>query len=267
MVRIRIRYEKRGPIRFTSHRDLMRIFRRCFAAGEVPVRFSQGFNPHPRLSFGPSLRTGWESPDEYMDVLLEAPTNDIAVRCNRHLPDGLRILEVAILPPSVPKLGADVEAVRYEVVLAKADVAMTKTEVEKRPMKQASEETRGGEDDRGETVASELETAIHRRFAVGGPGGVSNGGAEVAIPVVLEAAVRSVLASEGTPVSEAEIRIDYLSTMHGGRSVTPEELLTPFLGDPTRFATPMRVVRAGLYVRRNGRYLSPISREVVETLS
>ena len=145
MVRLRIKYEKRGPIRFTSHRDLLRIFRRCFAAGEIPVRFSQGFNPHPKFSFGPSLRTGWEGLDEYMDVFLETPIDDAVSRCNTHLPDGFRVIETARVSESVPKLSADVKAARYGVVLD----AVVRPEIKTLFVERVSErESRDDNDDR-----------------------------------------------------------------------------------------------------------------------
>jgi hypothetical protein len=68
---------------------------------------------------------------------------------------------------------------------------------------------------------------------------------------------------EDTP--DGSISIEYLSTMHGGRSLFPEDVLTPFLGDPSCYRVPMRVARKSLYVERSGKFVSPISRAAMET--
>ncbi|MEJ2720118.1 MAG: TIGR03936 family radical SAM-associated protein, partial [bacterium] len=222
MVRLRIRYEKRRAIRFTSHRDLMRIFRRCFAAAEMPIRFSQGFNPHPRFSFGPSLRTGWESLDEYMDVILETPVDDVAGRCNRYLPAGLQVLETAEVAGSVPKLGADIEAVGYAVCLDAAAVSDAQLDRTKR----TSGPTASGAGPRGmdSGLAANLEAELRRRFGVDGQLDGPSDAQTTQLPVIREISVLEV--AEPAPDSlgreEPGLQIDYMSTMHGGRSVPPE---------------------------------------------
>ncbi|UCH82551.1 MAG: DUF2344 domain-containing protein, partial [Candidatus Latescibacterota bacterium] len=176
-MRLRIRYEKRGPIRFTSHRDLLRIFRRCFAAGSVPMRFSQGFNPHPLFSFGPSLRTGWESLDEYMDIFLATPFDGPVSTYNAHLPDGLRVLKTIPVGKSVPKLSADIKAVRYSVVL----------DAEVRPVveKFFCERVPNAGDGRAATLDNRLESMLRERLI---PGGAQTAravnGPEMPLPVV-----------------------------------------------------------------------------------
>jgi hypothetical protein len=65
--------------------------------------------------------------------------------------------------------------------------------------------------------------------------------------------------------SGTTVLIEYFSTMHGGKSLFPEDVLTPFLGGPARYATPARVVRSALYVDRGG-YVSPMSRAALETI-
>jgi hypothetical protein len=262
MLRVRLRFEKRGSMRFTSHRDLMRIFRRAVAAAQIPVSFSQGFNPHPRFSFGPSLRTGWEGLDEYMDVLLDAPAEDLAERCNLRLPDGLRVLEAGAVREEVPKLAADVSAARYEVIVDRADV------FDRRPNQDSPslEDSVRSPDDRGggplghERLLSLLETAIQYRFS--SPDASRHTAERVEPPV---AAVIDARCAEAAGMEGAPVRIEYLSTMHGGKSVFPEDILTPFLGDPERFGVPVRVARQALYVERGGAYVSPMSRAAMES--
>jgi len=121
-VKVRIQFEKRGAIRFTSHKDVVRIFERAFAAAGVPVSFSEGFHPHMRMSFGPPLKTGWESLEEYMDVQLETPMDGMAAAVNTKLPDGLRVTQVVPIDDRTPKLAVDIVAVELEAVMESSDV-------------------------------------------------------------------------------------------------------------------------------------------------
>ena len=67
-MRIRIRFHKKGKIRFTSHRDVARIWERAFRRAGIAVAYSQGFSPRQKLSFGLALSTGHESEAEFLDV-------------------------------------------------------------------------------------------------------------------------------------------------------------------------------------------------------
>src|SRR5881227_1654467 len=67
-LKVRIRFSKLGKIRFTSHRDVARIWERALRRAALPVAYTEGFSPHPKLSFGLALSTGHESLGEYLDV-------------------------------------------------------------------------------------------------------------------------------------------------------------------------------------------------------
>jgi radical SAM-linked protein len=67
-MRIRIRFHKKGKVRFTSHRDVARIWERAFRRAGIAVAYSQGFSPRQKLSFGLALSTGHESEAEFLDV-------------------------------------------------------------------------------------------------------------------------------------------------------------------------------------------------------
>jgi radical SAM-linked protein len=69
--RVRFRFSKTGKVRFTSHRDVARMWERALRRSGLPVALSQGFTPHPLLSFGLALPTGCESRGEYLDVRLD----------------------------------------------------------------------------------------------------------------------------------------------------------------------------------------------------
>ena len=96
---LRFRLRKTGMLRFISHLDFLRTMEHAVVRAGLPVRYSEGFNPHVKLSFGMPLSVGAESVAEYMDVQLLRPMDTAqAMACmNAQLPDGLQILTAA--PP------------------------------------------------------------------------------------------------------------------------------------------------------------------------
>jgi radical SAM-linked protein len=98
--RMRIRYAKRGRLRFTSHRDFSRAFERAVFRARLPMAYSSGFNPHPRISYAGAAPTGSASEAEYLEIALaEMVTPDwIEEQLRGTMPDGLDILEVVTSP-------------------------------------------------------------------------------------------------------------------------------------------------------------------------
>ncbi|HEU0240232.1 MAG TPA: TIGR03936 family radical SAM-associated protein [Micromonosporaceae bacterium] len=95
MQRIRIRYAKRGPLRFTSHRDFARAFERALRRAGAPIAFSQGFTPHPKISYASAAPTGVASEAEYLEIGLQAPVDPEELRraLDAALPPGLDVLD------------------------------------------------------------------------------------------------------------------------------------------------------------------------------
>ena len=93
--RIRIRYAKRGPLRFTSHRDFARAFERAVRRAGVPIAFSQGFTPHPKISYASAAPTGAASEAEYLEIGLQTQTDPAVVRTalDAALSPGLDVLD------------------------------------------------------------------------------------------------------------------------------------------------------------------------------
>jgi len=93
--KIRIRYAKRGPLRFTSHRDFARAFERAVRRAGVPIAFSQGFSPHPKVSYTPAAPTGVASEAEYLEIGLQAVRDpaEVAKALDEALSPGLDVLE------------------------------------------------------------------------------------------------------------------------------------------------------------------------------
>jgi len=92
--RIRVRFAKRGRLRFLSHRDVARSVERAVRRAGIPVAHSHGFSPHPRLSWIGAAPTGAASEAEYMEIGLTHPLDpaDLATALDAALPDGLDVL-------------------------------------------------------------------------------------------------------------------------------------------------------------------------------
>lgn len=96
MQRVRVRYAKRGPLRFTSHRDFARALERSLRRAAAPVAYSQGFTPHPKISYASAAPTGVASEAEYLEIALRevVVAGDLATALDAALSPGLDILEV-----------------------------------------------------------------------------------------------------------------------------------------------------------------------------
>lgn len=95
MQRIRLRYTKRGRLRFTSHRDFQRAFERALRRSEVPMAYSAGFTPHPKVSYANAAPTGTGSEAEFLEIALTEARDPDVLRelLNDSLPDGLDIID------------------------------------------------------------------------------------------------------------------------------------------------------------------------------
>jgi len=115
--RLRIRYAKRGRLRFVSHRDFARAFERALRRSGVPIAFSAGFSPHPKISYVGAAPTGSASEAEYLEIGLQTETDPEQVRAalDMALPEGLDILEV--LPAGPGGLPERIEASRWRIEL------------------------------------------------------------------------------------------------------------------------------------------------------
>ncbi|CAM5361217.1 MULTISPECIES: TIGR03936 family radical SAM-associated protein [Streptomyces] len=95
MQRIRLCYTKRGRLRFTSHRDFQRAFERALRRAEVPMAYSAGFTPHPKVSYANAAPTGTGSEAEYLEIGLTAPRDPATLRelLDASMPAGLDITD------------------------------------------------------------------------------------------------------------------------------------------------------------------------------
>lgn len=99
--RLRLRYAKRGRLRFASHRDFQRAFERALRRAGVPMAYSAGFTPHPRISFAGAAPTGAASEAEYLEIALTRRQDPSALQqaLDAALPPGLDVVEVVEAGP------------------------------------------------------------------------------------------------------------------------------------------------------------------------
>ncbi|MDD5476644.1 MAG: TIGR03936 family radical SAM-associated protein [Candidatus Omnitrophica bacterium] len=96
MYRISFNFSKKGLMRYISHLDLMRLFMRAMRRAELPLKMSEGFSPHPKLSFKRALKLGVESESEEASVVLRFPVApvDFKDRLQKQLPEGIQVKDV-----------------------------------------------------------------------------------------------------------------------------------------------------------------------------
>lgn len=118
--RFRMRFTKSGQAVFLGHLDTVRTMLRALRRAGVVLAYSQGFNPKPKVSFGPALPVGTGSDAEYMDVdcMERLEIDGIAGRINDALPRGFRLIAVREIDRSVPALSEAISAARYRVEVA-----------------------------------------------------------------------------------------------------------------------------------------------------
>ena len=112
----RVHYRRGEEVRFLSHLDLLRMFERAIKRAAIPMAYTEGFNPHLKLSFGPSLATGLTSDAEYVDMQFyqDEKSVDIASLLQPQLPQGIEIVDVKYLDKKAPSFVTIVNRAEFE---------------------------------------------------------------------------------------------------------------------------------------------------------
>lgn len=115
--KLRVQHAKRGPLRFTSHRDFQRAFERALRRANVPMAYSAGFSPHPKISYANAAPTGVASEAEYVEIGVVQICDPQKVReiLDRVLPPGLDIIDV--VEARTPDFVARLEASHWKIEL------------------------------------------------------------------------------------------------------------------------------------------------------
>jgi radical SAM-linked protein len=119
MMRIRVRYSKTGRVRYVSARDLTSVWERALRRAGLPIAWSQGFRPHPKVSFPDALPVGWDSTGEYAELTFtqDLEVDDDLTRLSQALPAGMGILRYLVVPDGAPKLASMLPDTLWEVDL------------------------------------------------------------------------------------------------------------------------------------------------------
>lgn len=119
--KLRIQYAKRGRLRFTSHRDFSRAFERAIRRANLPIAYSSGFSPHPRIAYANASPTGASSEAEYAEIGVTTSCDPAAVhaRLGQALPVGLDIVAVVVAAPGA--LADRLEASRWSIEMPGVD--------------------------------------------------------------------------------------------------------------------------------------------------
>ncbi|MDJ0305157.1 MULTISPECIES: TIGR03936 family radical SAM-associated protein [Dehalobacter] len=135
MMKIRLAYTKKGEARYIAHLDLTRMLDRALRRAQIEVAFSEGFNPHPKIAFGPPLPVGVEGEQEYVDIEVKenkeqekdaireeageateagaCDIGNIVERLQSQLPEGIKIIGAGIAVKGSKALMAVINLARY----------------------------------------------------------------------------------------------------------------------------------------------------------
>jgi radical SAM-linked protein len=118
-MRIRITFSKQGALRYSGHLDLHRLWERAARRAELPLAYSQGFHPQPKINLAAALPLGFSSRCEMMDMKLESDisVDDLPARLQSTLPPDIQVLKAEQVDDSAPALQTQVDLAEYEVTL------------------------------------------------------------------------------------------------------------------------------------------------------
>ena len=119
-MKVRVRFEKKGVLKYIGHLDMMRYFQKAISRANLPIAYSEGFNPHQIMSFGNPLGLGMTSSAEYMDIELleEIPSLEGINRLNNEMVQGIKILSFRYLPDKAKNAMSSTEASLYKIRLS-----------------------------------------------------------------------------------------------------------------------------------------------------
>ena len=118
-MRIRITFAKQGALRYTSHLDLHKLWERAARRAELPLAYSQGFHPQPKMNIAAALPLGFSSRCEVLDMRLEheVPLDGLCERLQDTLPTGIQVSSIESVDEKLPALQTQVASAEYEVTL------------------------------------------------------------------------------------------------------------------------------------------------------
>ncbi len=219
--RIRLQWTKDESVRFVGHLATMRMFERAIRRADIPVAYSQGHHPRPKLSFGPPLTLGYTSRGEFLDIQLDTPFQEPMIdRLNEVLPDGFHVLQGKPVFGKAASVSSQINLACYEVELG-PETAIS------------SEKTFA--------VLAQPSILVKR---------VKN---EEINEIDVRDSILNIELRQGTGV-----HLLYMELALGNRGfVRPDEILSTCFGLSTQEILPLKICRTALMVSTGGSRLSP----------
>ncbi len=126
MSRYVLTFYKKGNMRFISHLDMQRLFRRVLYKANIPLSFSQGFNPHPITNIVQPLSLGFEAERDYFEfeTTEQLLVGTIVEKLNRALPDGIKFIECKEIPHEKKNLSSVCEYSAFKVYIANVNISV-----------------------------------------------------------------------------------------------------------------------------------------------
>lgn len=112
---VRMKFAKAGLIKYITHHDLFRIFQRSINMLNLPIKYSQGFNRRPKISFGFPIPMSYAAFEEYVDMIFLRSISDIKSQFNKVLPEGLKIIFQEQIERKTPSIMIDTKEIIYKV--------------------------------------------------------------------------------------------------------------------------------------------------------
>lgn len=117
MYKYAVTFAKSGQVRYTSHLDMLRLFKRAFRRSGIEIKYSQGFNPHPKMGFAQPLSLGYGAEGEILEIETEEPVSGRRIRedLSRHLPEGVTIISAGRIGDGQKSMAASVNGAVYTI--------------------------------------------------------------------------------------------------------------------------------------------------------
>ncbi len=114
-----VKFTKTGYVKYTSHLDLLRVFKRTFNIADIKLKYSQGFNPHPKMGFAQPLSLGYSSKCELIEfeTRLEYSTQEVMERLKDKMPVGVELLECSVLDIGNKSLAGECVSAEYKIYI------------------------------------------------------------------------------------------------------------------------------------------------------
>jgi len=228
-VRIRFEFYKEEAARFLSQLDMVRLFERAARRAGLPIAYTQGFNPHPKISFGPALAVGITGKKEYADLEFEVPVDveRAVLDLGAQMPYGIGIRDGKEVPKGSPSINAVVKRGEYMISCVLKD-SFSPKEVEKAVVK----------------ILSQKEIPVEKRTKRG---------------MEIKNIRPGIYALEGE-LNGNLLTIKTLLELSSSGSVSPYAVLDAVLKELGAFVEQgsLKIVRTGIFAFHRGKLLTPL---------